>query len=91
MYIVKEIGLGKKVCNLDGVTLLSDSLSQKKLKRLHELNCEFIEYGEQQEREETEKPTEVPAKSKESAEDNGSSVTGRKQNNRKGTRKPKTN
>ena len=91
MYSINERGIGKKVCNQDGATLLPDSLSQNELKRLHELNCEFIEYGEQQEREETEKPTEVPAKSKESAEDNGSSVTGRKQNNRKGTRKPKTN
>ena len=88
MYNINEKGIGKKVCNQDGATLLSDSLSQNELKRLHELNCEFITYVKQQKREETEKPTEVPA-TKESPADNSTGSTGRKQDGRKGTRKSK--
>ena len=86
MYSIKEIGIGKKVCNQDGATLLSDSLTQKELKRLHELNCEFINYAKQQKREETEKPTEVPA-TEENASDNSSGSKGYKRNPRKGTKK----
>lgn len=48
MYKVKTEGLGKLVCNQDGCTPLTDSLSQRKLKRLFTLNCEFIEYVEEE-------------------------------------------
>jgi hypothetical protein len=37
MYQVKTEGLGKLVCNCDGCTPLTDSLSQRKLKRLFKL------------------------------------------------------
>jgi len=88
MYRVIEKGLGKLVCNCDGCTPLTDSLSQTKLKRLFTLNCEFIEYVETKtiKREETEKPTEVPA-TEESATDKGTSTKRRKRNSGKGTKK----
>ena len=86
MYIIKENGIGKKVCNQDGCTLLYHTLSQTKLKRLFTLNCEFIEYAEQAKREETPKFEEVPA-TEEEPKDNSSSTSRRKFNPRKGTKK----
>jgi len=89
MYQIKEIGVGKKVCNADGVTHLYHTLSQAKLKRLFSLNCEFIEYVKREDkREETKKFEEVPA-TKESTKDNGTSFARRKQYRRKGTNKSK--
>ena len=86
MYQVKEIGIGKKVCNADGITHLYHSLSQRKLKRLLQLNCEFIEYAEREpKREETTQCEEVPAK--ESAKDNSTSTTRRKQRSGKRAKK----
>jgi hypothetical protein len=80
MYRIKEIGIGKKVCNSDGVTYLLPNLSQKKLKRLLTLNCEFIEYVEKSDRrEETSKSEEVPS-TKESTSDKGNGSNRRNRN-----------
>lgn len=93
MYIIKDKGLGKKVCNSDGVTHLYPTLSQKKLKRLFTLKCEFIEYVEQQEgkaqKSEQSTNSEYPTSGKqtESAKDNSTSTTRRKQNSRKRAKK----
>ena len=95
MYQIKKIGLGKKVCNSDGVTHLYPTLSQKKLKRLFTLKCEFIEYVEQQEgkaqksEQSTNDKREYPTSGKqtESAKDNSTSTTRRKQNSRKRAKK----
>lgn len=87
MYSIIEKGLGKKVCNQDGCTLLTESLSQAKLKRLFKLNCEFVSYAEATKREETPKFEEVPATDEEDTTDQSNGFARRKQNTRKGTKK----
>jgi hypothetical protein len=96
MYQVKENGLGKKVCNADGVTILSTDLSQYKLKRLFKINCEFIEYVEQQQGKAPEQgqstnnasTSSSGKQSEENTTDNSSSrSTGRKQRSGKGAKK----
>jgi hypothetical protein len=52
-YILKPEGIGKAVHNVDGMTGLYPTLSQRQLKRLFTLKCEFIEYVEQTKAEET--------------------------------------
>jgi hypothetical protein len=95
MYQVKTEGIGKLVCNCDGCTPLTDSLSQAKLKRLFTLNCEFIEYVEQQKGKASESKqstnSEYPTSGKQNKKNNGVSTSGRKQNARKGRKKSNSN
>ena len=44
---IKESGIGKKWCG-DEIIILSENLSQAKLKKLLKANCEFVEEYEQE-------------------------------------------
>ena len=44
---IKESGIGKKWCG-DEIIILSENLSQAKLKKLLKANCEFVEQYEQE-------------------------------------------
>jgi hypothetical protein len=92
MYQVKLEGIGKLVCNCDGCTPLTDSLSQNKLKRLFTLNCEFIEYVKTEEAEASESTNDkssTPSGGKhiESKKDKSSSTSRRKQRTGIGAKK----
>lgn len=52
MYRLKESGIGKKWCG-DEVIILTKDLSQRKLKKLFNKNCEFVEYEQTTTSEET--------------------------------------
>ena len=80
MYRLKTSGIGKKWCG-DEIIFLSETLSQRKLKKLFNAKCEFV-YYEQQETtsEETEKSRSTAT---EENKDISNGSGGRKANRRK--------
>lgn len=80
MYRIKLSGIGKKWCG-DEIVFLYDTLSQRKLKKLFNAKCEFIEeYEQQATSEETEKSESTVTKE---TKDTSNGSGGRKANGRK--------
>jgi hypothetical protein len=87
MYKIKESGKGKKYCSQLGIHILNEELSQRVLKQLFKNNCEHIEYEQTTNEEASTQIESVPEKDTKN-KSNGSGR--RKTNNRKRSRKPKT-
>ncbi len=88
MYKVKESGKGKKYCSQLGIFILTDELSQRVLKKLFKYNCEHIEEYEQTTNEEA--STQIESVPEEDTKDKSNGSSGRKSNNRKRSKKSKT-
>lgn len=84
MYKLLDSGIGKKWCG-DEVIILEETLSQNKLKKLYNRNCEFVVYEQETTSEETETSSST------AKEDKSVSTGGRKAKRGKATRKPKAN
>jgi hypothetical protein len=87
MYRIKESGLGKKWCG-DGIIILTHELSQRKLKKLFNARCEFIEEYEQETTSEETETSSSTAKENTADKSNGGN-NGHKSNTRKGSKKHK--
>lgn len=81
MYRLKESGIGKKWCG-DEIIILTNELSQRKLKKLFSRNCEFVEYYEKETTSEETETSASTAKKAKSNKGNGSNNR-RKRNSRK--------
>jgi len=86
MLRIKESGIGKKWCG-DEVIILTDKLSQTKLKKLLKANCEFVE---EYEKETTSEETETSSSTAKEEDTSDGSIDRRKSDDRKRARKPKT-
>lgn len=86
MYKLKESGIGKMWCG-DEIIILSQDLSQRKLKKLFNKNCEFVEYYAKEKT--TSEETETSSSTAKNEDTSTSSINRRKSNKRKTNKKRK--
>lgn len=85
MYRLKQSGIGKKWCG-DEVIILTEKLSQRKLKKLFTKNCEFVEYVDKKT---TSEETETSSSTAKNEDTSLRSRNGSKRDKRKTNKKRK--